>query len=141
MLSGKAGNSASRSRLIKRIAKLLSSCVVCGRAYVDKHPVLLLRIYSLVEQPGKYIFLQARQLFRNALKNRLIEDVDPAIHQSRYLHASFLRKTADSAVRVDIHSSVTVCVLHPEDSERRHRVVASMKFQEVVEIHFKKRIS
>src|SRR5580658_1605363 len=80
-------------------------------------------------------------MFRNPLEYSLLKNVNPTVHQSGNLPASLLRKPQNSTVRVDVHSSVAVCILHVEDSDRRHCIVASMKRHEVMEIDFKKRVA
>src|SRR5271163_1966502 len=80
-------------------------------------------------------------MFRDALKNSPLKNVNTTVHQAGNFPASLLRKPKDSTVRVDAHSSVAVCILHIQDSNRRHCVVASMKRHEVMEINFKKRVT
>jgi hypothetical protein len=97
-----AGSSTSKCRFIKKIAKLLSALIRCRCTYVDKHPVLLERIHSLIEQLREDVSFQAGWLFRDVLQNRMVKDVNAAIHQSGYIAGRLFRKASHSAGRIHV---------------------------------------
>src|SRR5439155_10428517 len=122
------------------LADRLRASIVFWCTDIDEHSALLKGVYAPINNPRKYIPLEARRAFGNVLEDISAENVDAGVDQTWVVGAGFLHETIHSAAPIDMHGSITPRVLHGYNGHTGDSCLFTLELNQLAEIHLKKRI-